>query len=291
MRLHLITAIMFLATSAGAQTAQPWMSNDVPAAWNQGFTGAGTRIVMVDDFTSVGRIRGNIGLGSQVANHGTWVTNFAAAIAPGASAAAHDFNSRRSVALQANTLNILNLSYSMYASSGFSADQIGWSSQERSIINFANSGQAIVVKAAGNDATIIGSGNRRGTTDYLNSALIGQQSTIFVGALNSNGTPTAKTSLAGYSNRPGTDVTIQNQFVSVGVRRDITGLAGTSFAAPIVSGYAAIIGSKFRTASPTQIANQLLSTARQDTITNYNPALHGRGEASLARALSPVTIR
>jgi subtilisin family serine protease len=71
----------------------------------------------------------------------------------------------------------------------------------------------------------------------------------------------------------------------------MTGLAGTSFAAPIVSGYAAIIGSKFRTATPTQITNQLLTTARQDTIANYNAAMHGRGEASLARALSPVTIK
>ena len=58
-----------------------------------------------------------------------------------------------------------------------------------------------------------------------------------------------------------------------------------------MSGYAAVLGSKFSTATATQITNQLLSTARQDTIKGYNVQLHGRGEASLTRALAPVAIR
>jgi subtilisin family serine protease len=68
-------------------------------------------------------------------------------------------------------------------------------------------------------------------------------------------------------------------------------LYGTSFAAPIVSGYAAILSSKFTSANPTQITSQLLNTARQDTISGYNSAIHGRGEASITRALSPVSIQ
>lgn len=58
-----------------------------------------------------------------------------------------------------------------------------------------------------------------------------------------------------------------------------------------VSGYAAILGSKFTSATPTQITNQLLDTARTDTLVNYNPVTYGRGEASLSRALAPVSIR
>jgi subtilisin family serine protease len=84
---------------------------------------------------------------------------------------------------------------------------------------------------------------------------------------------------------------VQNQFLTVGVESHKTGLAGTSFAAPVISGYAAILGSKFKGASATQITNQLLTTARKDTIAGYNPAIHGRGEASLSRAIAPVTIR
>ncbi|WP_245466973.1 MULTISPECIES: S8 family serine peptidase [unclassified Mesorhizobium] len=76
----------------------------------------------------------------------------------------------------------------------------------------------------------------------------------------------------------------------VGVEGDKTGLYGTSFAAPIISGYAAIIGSKFTKATPVQITNDLLNTARTDTLANYDPSIYGKGEASLSRALAPVAI-
>ena len=56
-------------------------------------------------------------------------------------------------------------------------------------------------------------------------------------------------------------------------------------------GYAAVLGSKFSTATATQITNQLLNTARQDTVKNYSAGVYGRGEASLSRALAPVSIR
>ena len=71
----------------------------------------------------------------------------------------------------------------------------------------------------------------------------------------------------------------------------LRGLAGTSFAAPIVSGYAAIVGSKFTTANAAAVANQLLNTARTDTVSGHHAATYGRGEASLTRALAPASIR
>ena len=97
--------------------------------------------------------------------------------------------------------------------------------------------------------------------------------------------------MATYSNFAGTDTNVQKNFVVVGVRGDVTGLNGTSFAAPVISAYAGVLGSKFTTATATQITNQLLTTARQDTILNYNVTIHGRGEASISRALAPVAIK
>jgi subtilisin family serine protease len=137
----------------------------------------------------------------------------------------------------------------------------------------------------------VGAPNANGQLDYLNRDLIGAQAAVFVGALNANGSAGQPSALAAYSNVAGPNTTVQNQFLVVGVEGDKTGLYGTSFAAPIVSGYAAILGSKFTKATPTQITNQLLSTARTDTVAGYNPAIHGRGEASLSRALAPSAIR
>ena len=87
---------------------------------------------------------------------------------------------------------------------------------------------------------------------------------------------------------------MQSKFLVVGVTGGNDAyykLYGTSFAAPVISGYSAILGSKFKTANPTKISNQLLATARTDTIANYNVGIHGKGEASIARALAPVSIK
>jgi subtilisin family serine protease len=67
-------------------------------------------------------------------------------------------------------------------------------------------------------------------------------------------------------------------------------LQGTSSAAPQLSAYAAILGSKFPRASALQVIDQLLDTARTDTIRGYDMQLHGQGEASLSRALAPQSI-
>jgi hypothetical protein len=54
---------------------------------------------------------------------------------------------------------------------------------------------------------------------------------------------------------------------------------------------AVAVGAANSSATPTQITNQLLNTARTDTINAYNRALHGRGEASIANALAPAAIQ
>jgi subtilisin family serine protease len=224
----------------------------------------------------------------ELRRHGEWTALEASMIAPSAKVYARDFGNISAVKLQRG-LNTLNLSYGMMAADGYTS--VGWSQREASIISYARDGKAVAVKAAGNDAVAVGAANSSGLVDYLNRDLIGKQSAIFVGALSLHGTVDIKASLASYSNTAGSNTTVQSQFLVVGVTGDKTGLYGTSFAAPIVSGYASVLGSKFTRATPTQIANQLLNTARQDTILEYSADLHGRGEASIARALAPAAIR
>jgi len=283
-------APMTITPTLAATNYQQWMSPDLKTAWSLGYQGQGTTITIVDDFSSTKTFTGNLGTGSAARRHGEWVRDFATMVAPQAGIATHEFRSGRAVSL-ASGLNVMNLSYGMNAAAGYSVSQIGWSAQESSLIKFAREGRAVIVKAAGNDAIAVGGTTSKGQTDYLNKALIGAPAAIFVGALDRNGRPDNLASLTSYSNRAGTDPNVQRQFLSVGVRSSVTGLAGTSFAAPIVSGYAAIIGSKFTAATPVQVASQLLDTARKDTIRNYNPALHGRGEASITRALAPEVIQ
>ena len=278
-------------TTAAQPPLRSWMHGDVAGAWSAGFRGQGVTITVVDDFTSRSRNSGNLGTGTQSLRHGEWTRLEASMIAPSATMASHDFYSGRAVALTRNRLNVLNLSYGMMAQAGFTASQIRWSAQENSIITYARNGSAVISKAAGNDAVAVGAANRSGNVDYLNLALVGTASAIYVGALDRNGSVDNRANLASYSNFAGSNTTVQRQFLTVGVRGDLTNLYGTSFAAPVVSGYAAVLGSKFTTATPVQIANRLLDTARQDTINNYSASVHGRGEASLSRAIAPASIR
>lgn len=286
--------------SSAAMAQYNWASSDVGAAWKQGYTGRGTTITVVDQYSGGSLISGNLGFGRLPLTHGMWTSTEASLIAPAASVVRQDFNSSAPVRLSPNGLNVLNLSYGVYASAGYSNSQIGWDGLQSSIISNAQNGAAVIAKAAGNSSTLEGGVNKwvsvdgansAGKVDYLNLALKNAPSAIFVGALNTNGSPTQKATLASYSNTAGTDVDVQKQYLVVGVEGQKTGLYGTSFAAPIISGYAAILGSKFKTATSTQIANQLLSTARKDTIADYSAVKYGQGEASLSRALAPVAIR
>lgn len=290
------------ASSAFAQTVEldmsmeslavtpGWMSKEVGTAWDKGYKGQGVTITVVDDFSSASVFNGKLGANTQRLRHGQWTSMEAGMIAPLAGVVNKNYTSGTAVGLNKG-LNVLNLSYGLMAPAGYSANQIRWSAQESSIINYAKNGSAVISKAAGNDGVAVLGRNARGLGDYLNLALRGTPTTIYVGALNTNGTTSAPATVASYSNTAGTDAAIQKNFLVVGVDGAKTGLYGTSFAAPVVTGYAAILGSKFKTATPVAITNQLLNTARKDTIRGYNVAVHGRGEASLTRALAPVAIK
>ncbi|PZO17276.1 MAG: peptidase S8 and S53 subtilisin kexin sedolisin [Burkholderiales bacterium] len=278
-------------TSLAASAATPaWMSTEVGDAWAKGYKGKGVTITVVDDFRSNSMLSGKLGTSSQQLRHGQWTSMEAGMIAPLAGVALQDFNSGTAVKLNKG-LNVLNLSYGMMATAGYTASQIRWSAQENSIISYAKNGTAVISKAAGNDSIAVLGKNARGQSDYLNLALKGTKTAIYVGALTTNGTTAAPATMASYSNTAGTDPAIQKNFLVVGVEGSKTGLYGTSFAAPVITGYAAVLGSKFASATPVQITNQLLNTARQDTIRGYKLQVHGRGEASLTRALAPVAIK
>jgi len=295
MKTHSAFYLIFLgATLASspiqAQTYYNWMSSDIRDAWTQGYKGQGTTITVIDDYNSTSKFSGNFGDGKNTLLHGEWTFKEINMMAPSAFMSKIDFTQKNAVSLAAG-LNVLNLSYGIFASASHTVNQITWDAQDRSIINSAQNGTAISIKAAGNNAISITSANSAGQKDFLNLALIGAPTAIFVGALDRNGTTSTKASMATYSNFAGTDTNVQKNFVVVGVRGDVTGLNGTSFAAPVISAYAGVLGSKFTTATATQITNQLLTTARQDTILNYNVTIHGRGEASISRALAPVAIK
>lgn len=275
--------------SLATPTAQAWMHTDVGAAWSQGYKGQGITVKLVDDFSSTSTYSGNLGDGSANKRHSEWTLKEASMIAPSATFKTHDLSNTSSVGLSRG-LNVLNASYGSYGPAGLNASTLVFTPRDSSIIGYASSGSAVVSKAAGNDGVPIGSAGTMGV-DYLNVALRGTASAIYVGALSNNGSTIVPASLASYSNTAGTDTVVQNRFLVVGVEGGQTGLYGTSFAAPVVSGYAAIVGSKFTRATATQISNQLLNTARQDTISNYSATLHGRGEASLSRALAPLSIK
>lgn len=282
---------LFLSGALAAQEAQPWMHTDVAGAWASGFTGKGVTISVIDDFAGSTTYASTMTGTTERKTHGGWTQTQVGMIATGATVATYDFNAGSQAVQLGAGLNVLNLSYGKHTGKTVKLARVGWSAQDLSVIDAAKKGTAVVIKSAGNDGIAVGAATRAGTIDQLNAALIGTQGTIFVGALESHGSPTARARIAAYSNRAGTNKTVQNQFLVVGVPSGAMGLQGTSFAAPVVAGYAAIIGEKFKTATPVKIRNQLLNTARRDTIAGYNVTIHGRGEASLSRALAPVSIK
>ncbi len=278
----------------GGSTRTPiyydWMHSDVLGAWNLGagneYLGQGVTITVVDDFSSRSKFFGNLGDGLSRSRHGEWTLKQAGMIAPSANMIADDFNSGDWVSLVPEVFNVINLSYGMIGTYGYG--EINWGPQESSIITHA-AGGAFISKAAGNDEVGVGE-PFGGLLDYLARDLIGTDSTIFVGALDGNGTIVdgmGTGTLAWYSNTAGFAV---NQYLVVGVDGDLTGLYGTSFAAPIISGYAAVLSNKFLDPLPKIVASRLLTTARTDTILGYNIAIHGQGEASISLALAPDYI-
>jgi subtilisin family serine protease len=147
---------------------------------------------------------------------------------------------------------------------------------------------AVFVKAAGNSACVVSQTNcDPANAVFYNSAPFKDKS-ILVGALTQPGGL-----LASYSNKAGT---FSDRFVVAdgrGIQQtDGTYDQGTSFAAPRVSGYAAIIRQKFPNLTAPNTANVIFDTASWNTSWGAkdaaNQAIYGQGEANLGRALAPI---
>ena len=164
----------------------------------------------------------------------------------------------------------------------------------------ADVADAVIVKAAGNYA--IDTANEPWSYTFAADANINPR-LLLVGATTSDGTVSSKTSLAYNSNIAGDNPIIRNRFlVANGNSPYATGDisidgnpmsagAGTSYAAPRVTGYAAILRHKFPNLNAENTASILLDTARYDTLTCYPDcpvSVYGKGEASISRALAPV---
>lgn len=282
-----------------------WMHPEVSLAWRNDYLGQGATITVVDDFSSNSKYFGNLGDGLQRLRHGEWTNKEAGMIATSATMVSRDYrtSSDRAVSLNTTGLDVLNLSYGYV---GHKDEVVAYDTLQASIIAAARDAGAVsgafASKAAGNDSgTEVGQPNSSNNLDFLARDLIGAQGAIFVGALDRNGSTDSPASMASYSNVAGNDPFVVNgqtyyvrdQFLVVGVESGTTGLAGTSFAAPVVSAYAGMLARKFadNNPSPAVVADQLLNTARTDTIAQYNRDIHGMGEASIANALAPLAIK
>jgi hypothetical protein len=122
---------------------------------------------------------------------------------------------------------------------------------------------------------------------------------LMVGATKSDGTPSNKTELLPNSNTAENNSMIADRFVVAngsapyavgdamvnGVNSDNS---STNYATARVTAMVAILRQKFPDLSAEQASNIILDRARTDTIVNYQPNIHGKGEVSLSRALAPV---
>ncbi len=190
----------------------------------------------------------------------------------------------------------------------------GWNNNVVALLNTTSNGfnisnmlNSVVVKSAGN-------AYQDAKYDTTTAALVENASIasrlLVVGALDKNGSTSNKANidkLIGssqyYSNYAGSNTAISDRFVFAYGRDPYASLAvafngtgspvgqGTSYAAPVVAAYAAVVMQKFPNLDAVKTSSIILDTARYDTLTCYpncDPAIWGRGEASLSRALAPV---
>ena len=128
----------------------------------------------------------------------------------------------------------------------------------------------VVTMAAGNDGqpTL----NKSETAALYNSAY--KSNLILVGALGADG------NIASYSSTAGAAA---DRFV-VDYGTSTTPYSGTSYSAPRVAGYAAIIKQKYPNATGEQIAAAILNTAVLKP--GWDPVIYGKGQVDLTAALS-----
>jgi subtilisin family serine protease len=280
---------------------------DVKEAWKDGWTGKGVNILLIDAYN-------NTDYDSDIYEiyiHGITTMMITDLIAPGASKYALDFEDRDKETgfptdkvknifgeniISKTSMKVVNLSF------GGGQIDIDWKYvlNGSTLLKNLDVSDAVITKTAGNNA--VSADNDCFTYSLATDTNISPR-LLIVGATTSDGTPSNKTSLAYYSNTAGSDPIIADRFlvangntpydtgdIKVGGHK-IEGSEGTSFAAPRVAGYVAILRHKFPNLDASKSASNLLDTARYDTLDCYpscSPSIYGKGEASLSHALAPM---
>jgi hypothetical protein len=317
-------------TTTGPTLLQP--SADVLLAWNNGWTGKGSNILIIDSYANKAGCTNSNG-----DCHGVVTMMATDLIAPGATKFGLDYAFGTNFTgtafdmggvnlTSSKSINVINQSWSyIYLANDWNCNNgcgiapsdavynagiankstehsnlIKFFSGVTSVANISNISNAVITQAAGNDKL-----DSKYTLTVLalseNSNV--QQRLLVVGALDKNGTTSNKATIASYSNYAGSNVAISDRFVtangtmpwsagSVKINGSNFGVrSGTSYAAPLVAGYAAILMHKFPNLDAVKTSSIILDTARYDTLTchpNCDPTIYGKGEASLSRALAPV---
>jgi hypothetical protein len=202
------------------------------------------------------------------------------------------------------------------AATSFTASSNVVINRHTGVTNYTNFNltDAVITKAAGNE----GNYGLTADKDPLVKALAANSSLnsrlLVVGALNYPGSVETPATITTYSNTAGVVSGVQSRFLvasgnppfnsgdialngtpvdgaTIGPDGVVLGNAGTSYAAPRVAGYVAIVRSKFPNLNAIKASTIMLDTARYDTLSCYpncSPSIYGAGEASLSRALAPI---
>ena len=310
--------------TTGPTIARP--AQEVMDAWNQGWTGKDVNVLIEDSITQQhGAITGLLAYryapganfyGLDIVGN-SFATNVFFNQLNSNQSGLYGNNIKLGVVNQSYTANLSSLIRSngpwtndelisartQYAGSAASTinrmKDAGVSGQLKQFIFF----DAVITKAAGNDKIL---SEYEPLNWFLAKDTDIRGRLLIVGALDQAGSVTNPSSIASYSNTAGNDTDVSSRFVlasgttpfyngQVAINGfNVTQGDGTSFAAPRVAGYVAIVRSKFPNLNATNTASILLDTARYDTLGcsknggTCDPAIYGKGEASLSRALAPV---
>ena len=326
-RTYMGVTVTNLAGTAGPTVNQP--SPDTLAAWNAGWTGKGQNILLIDNYVNLGACNNTSGADCHGART-MMITDLIAPGATKYGATDY-INLPLAVGKNGTTganlssavnINVVNMSYDLSSwgdhGNAPTPTSVQWTADINSnaagnatqvsvlkgtsfISNINNLSSAVLVKAAGNDAI---DAKYASMTLALSRDASTASRLLVVGALTKNGSVSSPASLATYSNTAGDNTDISSRFllangtapyaagaVKINTAVDNSSLLGTSYAAPVVAGYAAVVLQKFPNLTAASTSNILLDTARYDTLSCYPScptSTYGAGEASLSRALAPV---
>lgn len=184
-------------------------------------------------------------------------------------------------------VNVINLSIGAdIPTSGRTTDEV---MKQVNLNPISGEVDSVIVVAAGNNGLPCANDDLAGCNSIaiamaFQSAT--KNSTIIAGALSGSGTDE---NIATYSTRAGV---LANRFLLAQGYDGLSGRSGTSFAAPRISGAAAILKQKYPNLKPEQIADILLLSANKDITNSGSPLftgvhpIYGHGKLDLPRALS-----